>query len=203
MPLIAHSIHSGLEVFDRVFVSTDDDEIEAVARSYGATVIRRPRELARDDTPMAPVVEHAIEHCTERHGAPERLFLLQPTSPLRSAQDIRTAQALMQGDCDSVMGVYEASHPPEWELRGTPAGYLTPAVPVDERAACRQELAPTYCGGPLFAIETGAFCRYHRFLTDATAFFVLPAWRAVDIDTELDFQFAEFLIERASREEHT
>jgi CMP-N-acetylneuraminic acid synthetase len=148
---------------------------------------------------MAPVVEHALEwYERERDSRPAYIFLLQPTSPLRSADDIRRAAMLVREDgCDSVMGVFEADDPPQWGLTASRVGLLAPVAGWDRYLARRQDLPPTYFDGSLYAIETDAFLSAKRFLTDRTRFFVMPRARAVDIDTEFDLMLAEFLLQRA------
>jgi CMP-N-acetylneuraminic acid synthetase len=194
---LAHSIRSALDsgIFAQVHVSTDDAEIAAIATEYGAEVIARPAELAQSETPTAPVVEHALGWWErEREAMPQRIFLLEPTSPFRSAQDIREAATLLdRDDCDAVMGVFAADDPPQWGLRVDAAGLLAPASSWEHYMCRRQDLPPTYIAGPLYAIETAAFLEHGRFLTDRTRSLVVPRLRAIDIDTEADFLFAEFL----------
>ncbi|HEY7960550.1 MAG TPA: acylneuraminate cytidylyltransferase family protein [Solirubrobacteraceae bacterium] len=200
IPLVAHSILSAQAsgVFNDVYVSTDDDEIAEVAAAYDARVIARPADLGHAQTPMAPVIEHAIEWLSVRQAAPpENLFLLQPTSPLRSAIDIREAAQILAGEsCESVMGVFEADDPHQWSLSIDREGLLRPAFAREEYLARRQDLKPTYFDGPIHAIRTAAFLRAKSFLTDRTRCFVVPRARAIDIDTEIDFLFAEFLFSR-------
>ncbi len=200
-PLIAHTIASAVEsrLFAEVHVSTEDEAIAEIATAHGASVIARPRELALAETPTAPVVEHAVSWCERERGSrPRAIFLLEPTSPLRRAEDIREAAALLgQPDCDAAMGVYEAKDVPEWTLRARPDGTLAPAYPRLFLSR-RQDLPPSYIPGLVYAIETDAFLETRGFLTDRTRFFVVPEIRAVDIDTETDFAFAEFLIERGA-----
>ena len=198
VPLIAYSIQAAREsgVFDNVHVSTEDAEISEVVSAYGALTIARPAALAQDDTPMAPVVEHAVDWWQHEKGAkPHSIFLLHPSSPLRDASDIREAASLLsQGDCDSVIGVFEADDPPQWGLKATADGWLRPVATWEEYLSRRQDLPVTYLDGPLYAIHTNAFLDQRRFLTERTRFFVIPRQRAVDIDTEYDFLFAEFLL---------
>jgi CMP-N,N'-diacetyllegionaminic acid synthase len=203
-PLVAHSITSALAsgVFEQIHVTTEDAEIARVARELGAVVIDRPTELAGDLTLMPPVIDHALTWYESRHGVPDHIFLLQPTSPFRSAEDIETAAQVLAGDADSVMAVFEPEDPPHWALRSGDHGYLVPDSPLALYLARRQDLPKTYFDGPLYAIETSAFRRYRRFLTDRTRFFVVPSLRALDIDSEFDFRFAEFLLQ-ADRERLT
>jgi CMP-N,N'-diacetyllegionaminic acid synthase len=202
VPLLVHSIRSAQlsGLFDDVYVSTDDVATSEIASAYGAKVISRPPELASPETPMPPVVEHAIEwYRCDRGSSPHHIFLLQPTSPFRTAADILHACSLLyERDCNAVMGVFEADDPPQWGLRADCNGMLRPATDWTQYLSRRQDLTVTYLDGPLYAIETTAFLAQKRFLTDKTRFFVVPRLRAIDIDTELDFLFAEFLLERSN-----
>lgn len=198
IPLIAYSIRGALDsgIFSGVYVSTEDSEIAYVSEKYGAKVIRRPAELAQDKTPMPPVVEHALNYFKGETGSmPEYAFLLQPTSPFRSREDFEKCRdLLLQGDCDSVMGVFEADDPPQWTLTPDKRGFLKPLFPVKDYLARRQDLPPAYFDGPIYAFRTDSFLRHKKFLMPKTRFFVVPKSRAVDIDTESDFQMAEYLI---------
>ena len=200
IPLIAHSIKSAIAsgVFDDVYVSTDNEEVADISLAYGARVIARPADLAQADTPTAPVVEHAVEWFeSERGDRPDRVFLLEPTSPFRRPSDIRAgASILEEGGCDAVLGVAEANDPPQWSLLADSDGLLRPAAGRDQYLSRRQDLPSSYLSGPLYAIRTAAFLEQGGFLTDRTRFFVVPAIRAIDIDTEMDFLFAEFVLER-------
>jgi CMP-N,N'-diacetyllegionaminic acid synthase len=198
VPLIAYSIQAAREsgIFGDVHVSTEDAEISEVASAYGAVTIERPAALAQDDTPMAPVVEHAVDWWQHERGTrPRSIVLLHPSSPLRDASDIQEAASVLSlGNCDSVIGVFEADDPPQWGLTATADGWLRPVATLEEYLSRRQDLPATYLDGPLYAIHTDAFLDKRRFLTERTRFFVIPRHRAIDIDTEYDFLFAEFLL---------
>lgn len=107
-PLLAWTIDAARtsSALTRVVVSTDDDEIAVVARSFGAEVLERPPELSRDETPMLKVVRHAAA------ALPcEVLVLLQPTSPLRRAEHIDDVVGLLlETGADSVLSVVEVPH---------------------------------------------------------------------------------------------
>ncbi len=149
------------------------------------------------DTPTASVVKHALGWYEREYGSqPRNVFLLEPTSPLRCVEDIWEAAALLgDGDCNAVMGVCEAHDPPQWTLHARADGTLEPAD-KDRYLLRRQDLPMSYIPGPIYAIETRAFLETEGFLTNRTRFFVVPRERAIDIDTEIDFLFAELLLER-------
>src|ERR687888_2652879 len=109
-PLLAWTIDAALgsRAVTRTVVSTEDDEIAEAARSLGAEVLTRPPELADDDTPMQPVIAHALGEL----GAPDVLVLLQPTSPLRRAEHVDEAvELLVATGADSLLSVVEGPPP--------------------------------------------------------------------------------------------
>ena len=117
-PLIAYTIHTALssKYIGRVIVSTEDEEIAEIAKGCGAEITIRPSELAQDDTPSLPVFQHVIERLEEVEGfSPEIIVILQPTSPLRTVEDIDGAiQILIETCCDSVVSVCKVEHPIHW-----------------------------------------------------------------------------------------
>ena len=96
----------------RTVVSTDDPEIAELARRCGLDVpFMRPRELAADDTPMLPVLQHALEAMTRLGFDADAVVLLQPTSPLRRGEHIdRAVDLLDETGADSVVSVVEVPH---------------------------------------------------------------------------------------------
>ncbi|ADU47774.1 cytidylyltransferase domain-containing protein [Intrasporangium calvum] len=120
LPLIAHSIRAAALTpqVSRCVVSTDSTEIAAVARQSGGDVpFLRPAELARDDTPMAPVVRHALEWCEREEGEPyAAVLLLDPTSPARVPQQLAAAADLLfsSDGLDGVISVSEPTFNPVW-----------------------------------------------------------------------------------------
>ena len=120
LPLIAHSIRAAAltDAVTRCVVSTDSEQIAALARQYGGeTPFLRPAELAADDTPMAPVVRHALEWCEREEGKPyAAVLLLDPTSPARVPQQLTdAAERLLATDgLDGVVSVSEPTFNPVW-----------------------------------------------------------------------------------------
>ena len=116
-PLIAHSILQALkcEVFDRVFVSTEDKEIAKIASSYGADIIIRPDYLADDEM---DALRYAIEHVEESFGSFNRFVSLPPTSPLRNSSDILNAIDLLDSNtsADLCLGICQSSKSPYFNM---------------------------------------------------------------------------------------
>jgi len=108
-PLVLWAIESARasELLTRVVVSTDSEQVAELARAEGAEVLERPAELAADDTPMLPAIRHALDAV----GPCDALVLLQPTSPLRRAEDVDAAvRMLLDSGADSVVSVVEVPH---------------------------------------------------------------------------------------------
>src|SRR4030066_411377 len=95
-PLIAYTIETALssKLIDRVVVSTEDEEIAGISKEYGAEVIKRPEELARDDSPTIDVVMHVLNWFEEKNEYFDIVVLLEPTSPLRKENDLDSAVRL-------------------------------------------------------------------------------------------------------------
>lgn len=144
-PLISYTINAALrsEYQLRVVVSTDDVRIAEVSRAAGAEVpFLRPQELALDETPTLSVVQDAL-HWLKEHEAyePEIVVLLQPTSPLRTAQHIDEGiRLLLETGADSVISVCEAEHSPYWMWRVDSEGRVTRFMEEGSEYLSRQKL---------------------------------------------------------------
>ena len=120
-PLIAYSIETALQCkrINRIAVTTEDDEIYKFAQTYDINLIKRPKELAKDSTPTLPVIQHAIDYIKSSNNfQPDIIVLLQPTSPLRTVQDINNCiSKLIREKCDTVISVKKLSYPLEWIVK--------------------------------------------------------------------------------------
>jgi CMP-N,N'-diacetyllegionaminic acid synthase len=205
-PLISHTIDAaraahGAGVLDRVMLSTDDEEIAEYARSQGCEVpFLRPAELARDETPHLPVVQHAVQWlATNRAYRPDAVVILQPTSPIRRADDIRQAVQLLTGDdVDSVVSVsaVPAHMNPMRMLRVDHSGRATLFVggqPVRRRINRRQDMPEAWVmNGALYALRTRVlFTAEPSLYGDCTVALPLPDPFGISIDTPEDWVEAE------------
>jgi CMP-N-acetylneuraminic acid synthetase len=193
-PLIAWTIEAGLAApgVDAVVVSTEDEEIAAVSREWGAQVpFMRPPELAADETPGIAPVLHAIDQLP----AYDAVLLLQPTSPLRSVADIHGILALAdESGAPAVVSVCESEDHPNWMYRLDAGARLAPLLPAPA-AARRQDLPPVYAlNGAMYFARTAWLREARGFLGDETRGYAMPADRSVDIDTPLDWRVAEMLL---------
>jgi CMP-N-acetylneuraminic acid synthetase len=191
-PILAWSIEAGLASarVTRVLVTSDDPAILACARAQGAETLLRPEELARDDTPTMPVLLHALralspaEPCT---------LLLQPTSPLRTAQDVDGALALRESlQADAVISVTEPAHSPWKAFYVTPEGTLRGIVSEDAPFQPRQSFPrAAQPNGAIYACPTAQLLTRERLFGPRTVPFFMEEARSVDIDTEEDLRRAE------------
>lgn len=201
-PLLAWTIDAALAAatVDRVLVSTDDEEIRAVALAHGAEApFLRPPELAADDTSDLPVYEHALSWLAERERyEPELVAWLRPTAPLRTAADVDAAvDLLVRTGADCVRSVCAAEHHPFWTRR-LEGDRLLPLLEVDEaRYPRRQLLPPAYRLNGAVDVVRRASVRGELWQGDVRGY-EMPRERSVDLDDELDFLLAELLLGRSS-----
>lgn len=200
-PLIAYSTEQAKrsKYISRVVVSTESEEIAEVARKWGAEVIKRPEELARDETPTIDIIIHVLDYLKkEENYTPDTVVLLQPTSPLRTSEDIDNAIGLFLNaqDCLSLVSVTEFDHPPFWAMK-IEDNFLKPIFDKKYFRMRRQELPKAYRpNGAIFISTPRVLYEYRTFYTPTTIAYIMPPERSVDIDTEFDFLLAEFLIRR-------
>ena len=192
-PLLQWSIDAALASasVDQVVVTTDDPEIAEIAQLCGAEVpFLRPAEFASDTAPgIAPVL-----HCLEQLPHVSDVLLLQPTSPLRTTDDIDSIVTLRQQTaCESAVSIAPSVKHPAWMYGLKENQLLEPLLPLDA-AYCRQELSASYVlNGALYLASRQLLIREKTFITPNTVGYVMPAERSVDIDTILDWKWAEFL----------
>jgi N-acylneuraminate cytidylyltransferase len=204
-PLIAHTIEQALACprIQGVYVSTDDDEIAEVALRHGARVpYRRPAELASDEAGKLPVIQHLARHLEQGGLAFTHIVDLQPTSPLRTAQDIEAALDLADG-AELVVSVGAPSHNPYYSLAEVRADG-TLALSKGSGAARRQDLPKVWgLNGAIYVWTRAGLDRAVRdgFWSVAMRPSVMPRERSIDIDDRLDFDLAQWLYERRQRTE--
>jgi CMP-N-acetylneuraminic acid synthetase len=193
-PLLAHTIAAakGSARLTHFVVSTEDAEISRVAVGLGASVVGRPGELARDDTPSLPVVRHAAEVVERELGHFDCVFTLQATSPFRSARDIDDAIALLrESGAESVIGVVRVfdNHPAR--IKRIRDGRLVPFDTPEPEGIRRQDLPPAYLrNGAVYVTRRDVLARGSLLGTDQCPF-LMPPERSINIDEPLDLALAE------------
>lgn len=174
-----------------VAVSTDSPEIAAAARELGVDVIERPAELAADETPMLPVVRHAVDL-----RAADAIVLLQPTSPLRRAEHIDGAVELWRSTvADSVVSVVRVPHryTPGSQLRLGPDGRLEPYG--GEVSTSRQEKPVLYArNGPAVLVVAAEIVRRGSLYGEHSRGYEMSELDSIDIDEPSDLELAELVL---------
>lgn len=208
-PVIQYTIDVALacrDLFHRVIVSTDDEEIADVSRSLGADVpFKRPAELAADSVPTLPVLQHAVEFVENQDGIRlEWVYLLQPTAPFRSEEDVRGAMDLaLRAGTDSVISVVQvfAEHPAL--MKKIVDGRLVPFSVPEPEGTRRQDYRPkAYMrNGAIYISRREAIVDQGSIWGRSIAPYVMPAERSYSIDSERDLRLAELAMQELAHRE--
>ncbi|NEO12185.1 MULTISPECIES: acylneuraminate cytidylyltransferase family protein [unclassified Moorena] len=199
-PLIAWTIKAALKShrLNRVIVSTEDEEIAEISKKWGAEVpFLRPAALAQDDSSHISVLIHAVDWLEQVEGTTiDYLMLLQPTSPLRSAQDIDLGIELaLEQNADSVVSVCKASTHPYFTRRITSDGKLQDFVQKPDGYLRRQVLPPAYAwNGAIFLVRRDILIEKQTLETDRTYAYVMTPERSLEIDTPWDLYLANLIL---------
>ena len=195
-PLIAWTIDAAKKsrYIDTCVISTEDEEIKKVSESYGGYVpFMRPSEFARDDSPSIDAILHAVDNMPGY----DYIVLLQPTSPLRIAEDIDgTIELCFKGKSLSAVSVTESEKSPYWMYTLNETGEMSPVLTIDkEKSYQRQKLPKVYrLNGAVYVAEKNFLKKNRGFIDAETLGYVMPASRSSDIDSILDFKLAEFIM---------
>jgi N-acylneuraminate cytidylyltransferase len=198
-PLISWSIEAARRAtcIDRIVVSTEDEEIASVAREFGADVpFIRPPELAADDSPGIAPVLHAISQLPGY----DWVLLLQPTSPLRTSDDIDGIwKFCQQRGSPSAVSVCEVDKHPYWMYQQDDLGRIGAFIADRSEVSRRQDLPAVYAlNGALFLAKSEWLLEHGGFIGPETLGYVMPPDRSVDIDTPQDWRLVEFLIQQSN-----
>lgn len=178
---------------DAIVVSSDDSNILDVATKHGAMIVVRPAELSRDNTGMMPVVVHALGAMKEQNKSFDTLVLLQPTSPLRAAQDIDGCIELHRKTRRPVVSVKAAKTNPSW-MFSMAADHSLSRYHDDDMAVRRQDLpALVTPNGAIYVMAVSSVSVDASFFDSALGY-AMPAERSIDIDEPFDLDLARLLV---------
>ena len=197
IPLLGRSIQVAqqLPAIARVFVSTDSDDIAAVAREYGAEVIRRPDELAGDAAPEWLAWQHAIRTLQARGEAFDVFVSLPATSPLRAPVDVRNCLDMLDASTDVVITVTPAARNPWFNMVVREPDGDCRVVCAGDGVVRRQDAPEVFDMTTVAYVTRPGFVLAHgRLFEGRVKSVVVPRERAVDIDDIYDFRMAEFLL---------
>ena len=202
-PLIYYSINLAKKIknIDKVFVSTDDNEIAEISKKYGAEVIDRPSDLASDNSPEWLSWQHAIKWVENRYGRFETFLSLPTTSPLRNELDIMNCLLALSNEIDIVIGITKSARSPWFNMVKKDENQNIQLLLKNDKKIVNRQLAPES-----FDITTCAYVTRTNFVKDNNSIFdgkvcgiEIPQERAIDIDTIVDFDIAEFLMKRNAK----
>lgn len=205
LPLIAYSIKvaKALPQIDRVIVSTDCEKIASVAREYGAEVpFMRPAELAQDTSPEWLAWRHAIQTVSTKEKPVDVMLSLPTTSPLRSVDDVqKSLKLLLESDADAVMGIQETDRNPYFNMVVKDEANTIELAAKSEKKIHRRQDAPTIYDltTVVYAVRAKLILEKNHLFEGKVKGVLVPRERAIDIDTELDFQIAEFLMTQSKQ----
>lgn len=196
-PLIGWTIDAAKQAscINRIVVSTEDDEIVSVARELGADVpFMRPTELAADNTPGIEPVQHAISQLPKY----DWVLLLQPTSPLRSVEDIDGIWQFCQNHgAPSAVSICEVTKHPYWMYQCNSEHRLQQFICGRPDVTQRQDLPTAYAlNGALYLAKTDWLLQQGGFIGPETLGYIMPTLRSLDLDTPHDWLWAELLFEK-------
>ena len=204
-PLMAYTIEAAIRSgeFDEIMVSTDSERYAEIARYYGANVpFLRSKETASDTASSWDMVEEVLNGYKNFGQEFDTFCLLQPTSPLRSCEDISGAYTLYREKADfAVVSVCEAEHSPLWcgclPDNGEFVGFIDQANMKQRQAGGKFYRL----NGAIYIVNTKRF-EDNQYLYQKGSFaYIMTQTRSIDIDTEFDFKLAEFLIEQDTTKE--
>ena len=200
-PLIAWSIAAAgdSQLFENIWVSSEDESILALAEKHGGRPLPRAAELAGDNVTVAELCCATVDAFAARGEEYPAVYVLLPTCPFRRGKTIAAAWRLFEEQrADALMSVTPLKHPPEWALTSE-EGWLRP-VDAEGFEIPRPKLVPRYCcDGGHTIIRTEALRQRRGFMVERTVAFEAPVDERVDIDEPIDLAWAEFLLAQRKR----
>tara|TARA_B100000945_G_C20270384_1_gene543644 strand:+ start:135 stop:890 length:756 start_codon:yes stop_codon:yes gene_type:complete len=216
-PLMAYTIEKAIEsgLFEHVVVSTDSEKISETAKSFGAEAwFLRPPELATDQTPKLPVIRHAVLESEKYYGHKfDILTDLDATSPLRNMEDIKGAYTkFLNEDSDVLITASLARKNPYFNMVEIKDGsvnlvkhtdlskpLISPKASIPEALSFlpsrRQDAPEVYdMNASIYIWKRQTLLESSTLFAEKTSLYVMPAERSIDIDTELDWEFVEFIM---------
>lgn len=200
-PLIAYTIEAAIQsrLFDDIIVSTDSKEYAEIAKKNGASVpFLREAELSTDTAKSWDVVKEVLHQCAQLDKKYDTVALLQPTSPLRDASDIKQAYKKMRREeANLVVSVCETDHSPLWSNTLTEDHSLVDFLKPEYTTKTRQEI-PTYyrLNGAIYIVKTDYLFETENIYASKSYATIMDKVHSVDIDDEIDFLVAEALLKQ-------
>jgi len=206
-PLIAWTIEQAKnsKYIDMVVVSTEDKEIAEISKKYGAEVIERPEELARDDSPTFDAIIHVLDYFQNKKELFDIVVILEPTSPLRKDNDIDNAIKLFIKNidkADSLISVGEVHLENPYIMKKIEDGYVKPFIKSEQSIYQRQQLPKVYFPyGVIYLSKIEEFKKYKTVYQERTIPYFIERWQNYEIDDLYDFIAIESILKYKLKEE--
>ena len=201
IPLLAHAINVAKEsgVCDCIHLCTESEQYAEIGRQYGADVpFLRDPALATDTASSADAIKFSAMKYKEIGLEFDALLVLQPTVPLRTADDVRNVVALMEDrNANAIISVTTPEKPPQWCAALPEDGNMSIYYEKLQHLVNRQELARQYVlNGAVALVKMKYYLECDCIYKTGCYAYIMPRERSVDIDSQLDFELCEFLLSR-------
>jgi CMP-N,N'-diacetyllegionaminic acid synthase len=198
-PLIYYTIEAAKrsKIFDVIMVTTDSKEIAEISKKYGASIpFLRPDELSTDTASSIDVILHTLNYYVSKNINFDYFCLLQPTSPLRKAEDIiNSVELLFKKDAESIVSLCEVEHSPLFANTLSEDQNLSKFIRKEVKNTRRQDLPKYYrINGAIYISKVQSFLKTKDFYGERSFAYIMPPERSVDIDTEFDLKIAEEIL---------
>jgi len=198
-PLIFYTIREAKKskFLSRIVVSTDDEKIAKISKGYGVYVIKRPKKLSKDTTPSEAVFKHAIKYLEKNEGFhADIVVILQPTSPLRKANDIdNSIKKFLNSNCSCVVTVCQTPHTPYWMYRISRNDKLEKLIKSKKVIKRRQDAPIVYqLNGAVYVFDAKKIMKDESIISGDVRPYIMPYERSIDIDNMFNLKLADFLL---------
>ncbi len=197
IPLILYTIKIAKKsnLFDHIFVSTDDQEIADIANNSGIKIIKRPKSLATDKSPEFKSWKHAINYLDQNNIKSKKIVILPVTSPLRNISDIKRAITKLNNKTDIVISINETDHNPYFNMvKINKNGFAEIAI-KDSKIERRQDSPKIYNMTTVVYVTTASYIKRSKGIFEGKVRAInVPIKRAMDIDSNYDFYITELII---------
>jgi CMP-N-acetylneuraminic acid synthetase len=201
-PLVVWSIEQALKskYLDRVFVSTDGNDIADIAKNAGINIpFLRPAEIANDTSPTSEAVLHTLDVFEQSGEVFDYIVLLEPTSPLRKKNDIDDAieRIVQHSDAECLVSVGEVHMEHPQIVKTIIGGYVSPYLNKDINIYQRQQADKVYFPyGVIYISMVSAFKATRTFYTSKTIPYPIERWQNYEIDDGIDFMIVETILQK-------
>ncbi len=197
-PMLYYTIDAAKrsKLFDKILVSTDNEEIGKIARKYDVDVHMRPKKLRNYNTTTMSIFLNIIEEMEKKNEIYDNIFILLPTSPLRTSEDIKKAfNKFLKNNANALMAVTKFTYSPFWALRKK-NGYLKPIWKKFCLLPSQKHPEVFVDNGAIYIFKWNVLKKEKTYYCSRLIGYFMPRERSIDVDEPMDFKLAEFLLKQ-------